>query len=61
MSEKLFKPHKYQCTDCEDIIFSSRPGEFVTCKCGAISVDETLYYTRWIGQINKFRELKDED
>lgn len=61
MTANSFKPHKYQCADCDDIIFSGRPGEFVTCKCGAISVDETLHYTRFIGQMHKFKEVKDED
>ena len=50
MSETL-KPwqHKVECNKCGDIIWSRYGGEFRTCKCGAISVDSTPYYTRYIG------------
>ena len=46
-----FIPHEYECPECKDRIHSSYSGEFVTCKCGSSSVDETYYYTRLIGNI----------
>jgi hypothetical protein len=46
--------HKVECAKCGDIIRSSYPGEFVTCKCTAISVDQTPYYSRYIGNFQDF-------
>jgi len=50
----------YQCLKCEDIIKSSYSGEYVTCKCGRISVDQTRYYTRFIGKPSLFKEIKND-
>lgn len=44
-----FNPPKVTCSKCEDTIYSKYPGEFVTCKCGSISVDQTPYYSRYLG------------
>lgn len=38
-----------QCLNCKDIIYSKYDGQYVTCKCGALSVDQTPYYARFIG------------
>ena len=32
--EPKFKPPKFQCTKCGDIIWSRTEGEFVACSCG---------------------------
>lgn len=48
---------KVQCRQCEDIIYSSYSGEYVTCKCGAISVDQTPCYSRFIGNQKDFKVL----
>lgn len=45
---------KSQCRLCKGIIFSRYSGEFVSCKCGAISVDQTPYYGRYIGNPEDF-------
>lgn len=45
-SATAFKPHKYQCPTCEEVIFSSYPGEFVSCLCNNCFVDETQHYIR---------------
>jgi len=37
------------CNKCCDTIWSRYSGEYVSCKCGAIAVDQTEFYTRMIG------------
>lgn len=44
-----FNPTPIKCNKCGDIIKSKFPGHFVTCKCGAVSVDQTEYYSRCLG------------
>ena len=43
--EVTFVPSKYRCKSCEQVIFSTFPGEFVSCKCGNY-VDQSRYYIR---------------
>lgn len=38
-----------QCTHCYVTIHSGYSGEYVSCKCGKIGVDQTEFYTRIIG------------
>jgi len=57
---KTFNPTEVECRKCGDRIKSSYPGEFVTCKCGAIAVDQTEYYTRYIGEYEDFMKVFDE-
>ena len=38
-----------QCRKCGDLIVSKHRHDFVTCKCGAISVDGGLNYSRRTG------------
>lgn len=52
---------KVQCKLCDDIIWSRYEGEFRTCKCGAISVDQTPYYTRYIGNSHNMNILGDDE
>ena len=40
-----WEPDIYQCRKCRKLMFSSRPGEFNSCKCGNF-VDQTREYTR---------------
>jgi len=47
--KQLTKVMYLQCTHCDDTIHSSYSGEYVSCKCGVIGVDQTEYYTRMIG------------
>lgn len=42
------------CAKCNDVIYSKYSGAFTTCKCGAISVDQTPHYSRWIGNREDF-------
>lgn len=46
-----------RCKKCKDEIYSRWDGEFVRCKCGAIAVDQTPYYARWIGDKDNFEEI----
>ena len=50
-------PTKYLCSDCREVIFSSYPGEFVTCKCGNF-VDQTRHYTRMGGTLDALEPQK---
>ena len=50
-----------QCTHCDDMIHSSYSGEYVSCKCGAIGVDQTEYYTRIIGNEGDYLVVNRED
>ena len=37
------------CNKCYDTVHSKWSGDYVSCKCGAIGVDQTHHYTRMIG------------
>lgn len=52
---------KYQCNLCDDIIWSAFSGEYKECKCGAIAVDQTPYYTRRIGESQNFKEVNEQN
>lgn len=56
MGEKKapFQGKPVKCRKCGDVIASRYYGEYVTCKCGAISVDQTPYYSRYIGEPSDF-------
>lgn len=56
--EPIFKPIPIQCRKCKDIIWSKREGEFVSCSCKAISVDQTRYYSRYIGDAGDFIDVE---
>lgn len=44
----MYKPKTmFQCKKCGDKIYSRYSGEFRTCTCGAIFIDETEYYCRY--------------
>ena len=45
---------KVECAHCHSIIWSKYAGEFVWCDCGAIAVDQTPHYSRWIGNSTDF-------
>ena len=57
----LKNPTHLQCTHCNDTINSSYIGEYVSCKCGKIGVDQTEYYTRIIGNKGDYLVVKQED
>ena len=53
-----FEPKPVECAKCGDKIHSRTEGEFRTCKCGAISVDQTRYYSRYIGNYEDFKNAR---
>lgn len=57
----LKNPIHLQCTHCSVIIHSSYSGEYVSCKCGVIGVDQTEFYTRIIGNEGDYLVVKQED
>ena len=53
-----FEPKLVFCAKCGTGIFSAYEGQFVSCKCGAISVDQTEHYSRYIGNPEDFVKEK---
>lgn len=45
------------CLSCGDFIFSSHRHDFVTCTCGAISVDGGQEYLRRVGELEAYVEM----
>lgn len=50
-----------QCTHCDDIIHSSYSGEYVSCKCGKIGVDQTEFYTKMVGNEGDYLVVNNEE
>lgn len=51
---------KYKCVKCGDVIYSKHEGQYVSCKCGAIAVDQTKHYQRRIGETKDFIKIEKE-
>ena len=49
--------NRIQCKKCNDIIESKTTHDFVTCKCGAVSVDGGKDYLRRCGNKEDIIEL----
>jgi hypothetical protein len=49
MTEQRLIRNAAQCKKCGDLIVSKHRHDFVTCKCGAISIDGGLAYIRRLG------------
>jgi hypothetical protein len=56
MTLKIIK-NSAQCLKCKDIIESKHRHDYVTCKCGAISVDGGLDYVRRSGNWKNIKDL----
>lgn len=52
-----FEPIKYRCNLCKDIIYSRYPGQYITCECGSLSVDQTEFYIRISGNKEDYCEV----
>jgi len=59
--KQLTKVMYLQCTHCDDTIHSSYSGEYVSCKCGKIGVDQTHDYVRYIGNKNDYEIMNNEE
>ena len=55
-----FDPPTMICLLCKDELRSSYPGEFVMCSCKKSFVDQTLYYSRFGGQLVPKKSTEDE-
>ena len=53
------KSNKGRCKLCNDIIESSYTHDFVTCSCGAVSVDGGKSYLKRVGNLENFEELSE--
>lgn len=51
--------NKIKCKKCGDIIESRSIHDFVTCKCGAVSVDGGHNYIRRCGNLEDFEDLSE--
>lgn len=49
------------CNKCYDTVHSRWSGDYVSCKCGAIGVDQTHHYTRIIGNEGDYLVVNNED
>lgn len=52
---------KIKCKKCNNIIEGDKKGTFISCKCGAIAIDETKWYVRVIGEPNDIEEVKENE
>jgi len=59
--KQLTKTMYLQCAHCDDTIHSSYSGEYVSCKCRVIGVDQTEFYTRIIGNEGDYLVVNKED
>ena len=48
-----------RCLKCDDIIESKFRHDFVTCKCGSISVDGGIDYLRHVGNLEDYEDLSE--
>lgn len=52
---------KWRCRACLDVIYSRSSGEFRSCKCGSIYIDQTPYYSRHGGEPSNFERVDNGD
>ena len=55
------KRNRARCKKCGDVIESEYRHDFVTCTCGAISVDGGDDYSRRVGNPEDFEEINNTD
>ena len=56
MTKKLIK-NEWKCLYCNDIIESKHRHEYVTCKCGEMSIDGGTSYIRLVGDLNMMQDM----
>ena len=44
-----------ECNECGDVIYSRYSGELRSCSCGAVIIDQTPHYQRFIGDPKNFK------
>ncbi len=53
---KKIESNKIECVKCKEVIESKSTHDFVTCKCGACSVDGGTDYLKRCGELSDFIE-----
>lgn len=51
---KTWIPQTLMCAKCKALVSSRWPGDYKTCSCGSIAVDQTEHYMRLIGDPENF-------
>ena len=49
---------KIRCKKCGDIIEGDKKGTYIECSCKSIAIDETIRYTRLIGNPEDYEGVK---
>lgn len=57
--KKKIKRNKIHCKICSQTIESKHRYDFVTCFCGAVSVDGGLDYLRRVGDLEDYIEMSE--
>lgn len=52
---------RVKCAKCGNIIYSKYDGQYRSCICGAIAVDQTPSYGRYIGNMSDFIYLDEKE
>lgn len=60
-AEIEWKPELFYCGDCEEVIYSVRPGQYDQCGCGNSYVDQTRDYIRIGGNARPVEDRLDTD
>ena len=58
MVKKLIK-NKWKCLKCNDIVESKHRHDYVTCKCGEMSIDGGTSYIRLIGDLDMMQDMSE--
>lgn len=61
MSKDIPNPRKIICLLCRDVIYSKHYGQFVSCKCAQLAIDESMYYCRILGNEENYEEVEIEE
>ena len=54
---KMLLQNQVRCKKCGDEPYSKHRHDFVSCKCGAVSVDGGMDYIRRVGDLNGYTEM----
>lgn len=57
MSGLYIESNKVRCRKCGDVIESKHVHDFVTCRCGAVSIDGGHDYLKRVGNLEDIEEL----
>ncbi|MGL5647032.1 MAG: DUF7695 domain-containing protein [Clostridium sp.] len=49
---------KIKCKKCGDVIQSKYYGDFCSCSCGSVAIDQTEYYVKISGDKDDIEEVE---